>query len=100
MHCIFTEFYGIFIYEEILYENACFTFFTEFYGICIYEEILYENACFTFFTEFYGICIYEEILYENACFTFFYGILRNFKNILCGSGCFFRFWMTTSFVTE
>ena len=75
------------------------------------------------FTEFYGICVYEEILYENACFTFFYGILRNFKNILCGSGCFFwcaliswgdfdlmhalhlsltlaRFWMTTSFVTE
>ena len=51
MHCIFTEFYGICIYEEIFYRNACFPFFTEFYGICIYELILYQNACF----EFYGI---------------------------------------------
>ena len=31
---------------------------TEFYGICIYGEILYENACFpVFLMEFYGILL-------------------------------------------
>ena len=75
-----TEFYGICIYEEILYENACFPVFfngilrnpTEF---AFMKRFFMRMHVFLFFTEFYGICIYEEILYQNACFP--YGILRN-----------------------
>ena len=75
-----TESYGICIYEEILYENACFpAFLTGFYGIrrnptefAFVKRFFMRMHLFIFFTEFYGICIYEEILYENACFLFFF----------------------------
>ena len=65
---------------------------TEFYGICIYEEILYENACFPFFlSEFYGIlrnptefAFMKRFFMRMHVFLFFlrnsaefYGILRN-----------------------
>ena len=61
---------------------------TEFYGICIYEEILYENACFPFFngilrnsTEFAFMKRFFMSMHVFLFFlrnsTEFYGILRN-----------------------
>ena len=61
---------------------------TESYGICIYEEILYENACFpVFLTGFYGIlrnptefAFMKRFFMRMHIFIFFtefYGILRN-----------------------
>ena len=60
------------------------SFFTEFYGICIYEEILYDSACFPclrHFTEFVSMKRFfmrmHVSLFNGGIDSAYFGFLRN-----------------------
>ena len=94
MHCIFTEFYGICIYEEII-----FTFYsTDFleYSLRLLwfrEEIHHWLNAIHYTLHLYGILrnlhLWRDSLWECMFYIFFHGILRNFEEYSLWEWMFF-----------